>query len=73
MYYFWTPDFPQWAFPINHEHWSRFNKEQHHEIGLILYKTPYWRRMLLPGDAAEVADLTCRAYDIHTYNEPNSK
>jgi hypothetical protein len=65
MYDLWAPDFPQWAFPINHE--------QQHEIGLILYETPYWRRMLLPGDAAEAAGLTRRTFDIDTDNEPDTE
>jgi hypothetical protein len=54
----WAPEFPKWAYPINHYRWSRFTKDPQHKVGRILFDTPYWRDMLLPGDAAEAAGLT---------------
>jgi hypothetical protein len=64
-----VPDFPRWAYPITHEHWSQFNIGEQHVIGKILNKTHYWRNVLLPGDAAEAAGLTRRIYDADLDNE----
>jgi hypothetical protein len=70
-----VPDFPQWAYPITHEHWSRFNIGEQHVIGKILNKTHYWRSVLLPGYAAEAAGLTRRIYDADLDNKskPDTK
>jgi hypothetical protein len=38
-------------------------------IGKIFNNTHYWRSVLLPGDAAEAAGLTCRTYDADLDNE----
>jgi hypothetical protein len=46
-------------------------KDQQHEIGQILYEMHYWRRVLLPGDAAEAAGLTRRTYNLDIDNEPD--
>jgi hypothetical protein len=38
-------------------------------IGKILNNTHSWRSVLLPGDAAEAAGLTCCTYDADFDNE----
>jgi hypothetical protein len=69
----WAPDIPKWAYPINHERWFHFTKDQQHEIGRILYETPYCHPMLLPGNATEAAGVTRHTYDIDTDNEPDTE
>jgi hypothetical protein len=59
-----VPDFPRWAYPITHKHWSWFNIGEQHVIGKILNNTHYWRSVLLPEDDAEAARLTRRIYDV---------
>jgi hypothetical protein len=57
-----APDFPRWAYPITHEHWSTFCRKQQHIVGQILSNTHYWRGML---DAAFAAGLTRCQYDAN--------
>jgi hypothetical protein len=64
-----APESPRWAYPITHEHWSRFNIAEQCVIGKILNNMHYWRSVLLPGDAAEAAGLTCRTNDADLDNE----
>jgi hypothetical protein len=69
----WAPEFPNWAYPITHYCWSCFTKNQQHDVGRILFESPYWRDMSLPGDAAEAAGLTCRTYNVDIDNVSDTK